>query len=148
MDWEHGTPVMLGPWMLGLGEPSPETAPYWQGVADGRLLIKRCPGCAKHHHPRRMMCDDCSSDRMDWVQAAGMGTIYSYSVVHRAPSPEFQAQAPYTVGIVELDEGIFLFSRFYADGGGAVAIGARATVAFEEIASHGRLPVFYVGRAA
>ena len=41
MDWENGTPIMLGPWMLGLGEPSPETSGYWQGIAADTLRLKR-----------------------------------------------------------------------------------------------------------
>jgi uncharacterized OB-fold protein len=145
MDWEHGTPIMLGPWMLGLGEPSPETTEYWQGVAEDKLLLKRCGGCGKAHHPRRMFCDACTSNDMQWFEASGTGTIYTYSVVHRAPTEAFQAETPYTVGIVELDEGVFFFSRFYTrDGGGEVAIGAHASVEFEEVGSFGRMPVFYV----
>lgn len=145
MDWEHGTPIMVGPWMLGLADPSPETLGYWEGVADNRLLIKRCEGCSKHHHPRRMFCYECGSDRMEWVESAGTGEIYTYSVVHRAPTEEFQREAPYTVGIVRLAEGVHFFSRFYTRDGGEVRIGAPVEVEFEDVASYGKMPVFYVG---
>lgn len=144
MDWEHGTPIMVGPWMLGLADPSPETTEYWRAVADDRLLLKRCGGCGKHHHPRRMFCDQCRSDVMEWVESTGIGTIYTFSVVYRAPTEAFQAETPYTVGLLELDEGVYFFSRFYTRGDAEVAIGARAEVAFEEVGSHGKMPVFYV----
>lgn len=140
MDFEHGTPITLGPWMLGLGEPSPETTGYWEGVERDVLRIKRCAGCGKLHHPRRMFCDACPASEMEWIDAAGTGTIYTYSVVHRAPDPDFQAEAPYTIGLVELDEGVYVFSRFI----GEARIGAPVSVAFEPVGSHGKLPVFYV----
>jgi len=144
MDWEHGTPMMVGPWMLGLADPSPETLEYWRAVADDRFVIKQCGGCSKHHHPRRMFCYDCGSDDMRWVPASGNGEIYTYSVVHRAPTEAFQAETPYTVGILQLDEGVFFFSRFLTRDGGKVAIGAKAHVEFEEVSTYGKMPVFYV----
>lgn len=144
MDWEHGTPMMVGPWMVGLADPSPETLEYWKGVKEARLLIKQCGGCGKHHHPRRMFCYACTSDDMKWVESAGTGEIYTYSVVHRAPTEAFQREAPYTVGIVQLAEGVFFFSRFYTRNGGEVRIGASVEVEFEDVASYGTMPVFYV----
>jgi uncharacterized OB-fold protein len=144
MDWEHGTPMMVGPWMVGLADPSPETLEYWKGVAENRLLIKQCGGCGKHHHPRRMFCYACTSDDMKWVESAGTGEIYTYSVVHRAPTEAFQAETPYTVGILQLAEGVFFFSRFYTRNGGEVKIGAPVEVEYEEVSTFGKMPVFYV----
>ena len=94
-----------------------------------------------------MFCDACPSSELEWFDASGRGTIYSFSVVHRAPNPEFQADAPYAIGLVELDEGVYFFSRLWQRHGD-VAIGARVEVAFAEIGSHGKLPVFHVAAAA
>jgi uncharacterized protein len=145
MDWEHGTPMMVGPWMVGLADPSPETLEYWHAVGEDRLVIKQCGACGKHHHPRRMFCYVCGSDDMRWIEAAGTGEIYTYSVVHRAPTEAFQRETPYTVGILKLAEGVFFFSRLYTRNGGEVKIGAPADVEFEEVSTFGKMPVFYVG---
>ena len=148
MDWEHGTPMMVGPWMVGLADPSPETLEYWRAVADDRLVLKQCGACGKHHHPRRMFCYVCGSDDMRWIDAAGTGEIYTYSVVHRAPTEAFQRETPYTVGILKLAEGVFFFSRLYARNGGEVKIGAPAEVEFEEVSTFGKMPVFTWADAA
>ena len=37
--------------------------------------------------------------------ASGHGTVYSFSVVHRAPGPAFKQDVPYAVLLVELEEG-------------------------------------------
>lgn len=144
MDWEHGTPMMVGPWQLGHADPSPETLEYWRGVERGELLIKRCEDCGRHHHPRRMFCYECGSDRMEWVPSSGTGEIYTFSTVYRAPTEALQAETPYTVGIVRLDEGVFFFARLAPADGEGVSVGAEAHVRFEDIGAHGRMPVFQV----
>jgi len=144
MDWEHGTPMMVGPWQVGHADPSPETLEYWRGVERGELLIKRCAGCGRHHHPRRMLCYDCGSDDMQWVRSQGPGEIYTYSTVYRAPTEALQAEAPYTVGIVRLPEGVFFFSRLTPADGEGLTVGAQADLDFETVGAHGSLPVFRV----
>ena len=77
---------------------SPETAPFWEAAASGRLLVKRCDACGELHHYPRAACPFCGSDRTSWQEASGRGTIYSYSVFRRAP-------VPYAIAYVTLEEG-------------------------------------------
>ncbi|MGH2945829.1 MAG: Zn-ribbon domain-containing OB-fold protein [Solirubrobacteraceae bacterium] len=145
MDWEHGTAMMVGPWQLGHADPSPETLEYWRGVERDELLIKRCTGCGRHHHPRRILCYDCGSDRLKWIRSEGPAEVYTFSVVHRGPTDALQAETPYTVGIVRLPEGVFFFARLSPGDGTGISVGAQAELGFEEIGAHGKLPVFRVG---
>ena len=45
-----------------------------------------------HHYPRTI-CPFCFSDKTEWIEASGKGTIYSYSVMRRAPVPYAMAFA-------------------------------------------------------
>ena len=144
LDWGQGVPLMAGPYQLGLYEPSPETVGYWEGIEADKLMIKRCAQCGVHHHPRRIFCTPCGSDRFDWVQANGDATVYTFSTVYRAPRPEFAAEVPYTVGLLQLAENVFLFSRILPPAGGEVTIGAKAKLEFREVGPSGRLPVFRI----
>lgn len=142
INWAEGFSLMSGPFQIGHAEPSPETAGYWEGIRAGELRIKRCTGCGLHHHPRRIFCTACNGDAFDWVRCSGAGTVYTFSTVHRAPTRDFDAELPYTVGVVELAEGVFLFSRIIPPDGGEVAIGAKVALVFRDIGPHGRLPAF------
>lgn len=136
IDWSQGIPVNIGPWQVGLTEASPETSGYWDGVASGELRIKRCSGCGKAHHPRRILCWECGSTDLAWIEASGSGAIYSFSTIHRAPDPEFQDDVPYTVGIAMLDEEVPIFTRFVQDADqldGLLTIGARVRVEFRDV---------------
>jgi uncharacterized OB-fold protein len=78
--------------------PTPETAPFWEAAAQGRLLVRTCTACGRGHHYPRPICPFCGSDRTEWREASGRGVIYSYSVMRRATPP-------YAIAYVSLDEG-------------------------------------------
>lgn len=145
INWEEGLPFQIGPYEMGLSEPSPETAEYWRGLERSELMIKRCGACSEPLHPRRMFCPECRSHDLRWERSQGVGTVYTFSTVHRAPNPEFASHAPYTNGIVELDEGVFVFGRIDPPSGGEVAIGRRVKVGFRALVEDGEvLPVYKV----
>jgi uncharacterized OB-fold protein len=77
---------------------TPETAPFWEAAAKGKLLVKACTACGRAHHYPRPNCPFCGSDRTEWKDSAGRGVIYSYSVMRRATPP-------YVLAYVTLDEG-------------------------------------------
>lgn len=60
---------------------------------------------------------------LSWVDAAGRGTVYAVTVVTRAPSDEFRSLAPYTLVLVDLEEG----SRVMAHGVPGLAIGDKVS---------------------
>jgi uncharacterized OB-fold protein len=62
------------------------------------------------------------------VAASGLGVLYSWIVVHRAFSEAFRDDVPYTVGVVELDEGCRMLARLELDG--APRMGMRLAVDF------------------
>ena len=53
------------------------------------------------------MCDNCFGIDFTWTEVYGKGKLLTYTVIHVAP-PQFQALAPYTVGIVQLENGLKL----------------------------------------
>jgi uncharacterized OB-fold protein len=143
IDWSEGLALYMGPYEVGLTETSPETAGYWEGVRRGELMIKRCSNCGRHLYPRRIFCSDCRSDDLEWVKARGTGRIYSFSTIYRAPDRSLEV--PYTNGIVELDEGVYLFGRLVGKEHEAIAIGDEVDVEFQSLfPGEGALPVYRV----
>ena len=64
------------------------------------------------------------------------------TVVHRAPSPAFEAMVPYAVALVALDDGPHLMSNIVNCAAAEVSIGQRVQVTFLEMADGTALPVF------
>jgi uncharacterized protein len=87
------------------------TAPWWDATRERRLLIQSCIACGHLQHYPRALCTGCGGTELGWVEAAGTGTVDSFSVVHRA-LPGFEA--PYVVARVRLTEGVVLLSNVVA----------------------------------
>src|SRR6476660_6129845 len=90
------------------GWPQPyrllDSEPYWEGLAAGRITYQRCAACAEAVWPPHSFCPHCGSKSMQWQEARGHGTLYSFSTVMRGPSPVWAGIVPYTVGFVQMDE--------------------------------------------
>lgn len=148
-DWANGLPLRAGENFLGLYQPSPETADFWKGVERHELLIKTCRSCGRLHHPRRILCSACGESGMDWKSACGRGKVYSFSEIHRTTGI-FSPSTPYVVGIVELEEGVHIFTRFLPVEGApdkdnsSIRIGSAVAVEFKVLEQGMLLPVFRV----
>ena len=88
-----------------LPRPYQDTAEYWSAARDHRFVIQRCKDCGEHQFYPRGVCSHCLSSDLEWSEASGQGTVYSYSVNHRAPHPGFADNLPFVLAIVELEEG-------------------------------------------
>ena len=116
-------------------EANPETKPFWDAAAEGRLLIKKCVTCGQVHFYPRAICPFCGSDKTEWVSASGRGTVYSYSVMRRVP-------IPYALAYVTLEEGVTMMTNIVDGDLGAIRIGQRVTVAFKPSEGGPPVPMF------
>ena len=82
-----------------------EAAHYFAAAAQGRLELQRCAACAKVWFFPRPACVACGSSDYAWIRASGRGTVQSFSIVRRAPSPEFRDRLPYVVALIDLEDG-------------------------------------------
>ena len=89
--------------------PTPETQPYWDGIDGGSLRLPKCLDCSEAFFPPTPVCPHCSSQQIDWIDASGDATLYSY-VIHHRPLPFWGSDEPRSVAIVELAEGPRLIS--------------------------------------
>jgi uncharacterized protein len=114
---------------------NPETRPFWDAVAGGRLLIKRCRSCGERHYYPRAICPFCGSDRTEWQEASGRGRIYSYSIMRRVP-------VPYAIAYVTLEEGVTMMTNIVGCDLDAIRIGQAVKVVFEPTESGPPVPMF------
>lgn len=78
-----------------------DNAYFWEGVADGCVLIQKCTACASLRHPPSPMCPSCQSLEWTTVEAAGTALLHSYTICHH-PLPPWES-GPYAVVLIDLD---------------------------------------------
>jgi uncharacterized OB-fold protein len=104
----------------------PVARDWWAGIADGDIGYEVCGDCGAAQFYPRGRCTACGSAQVQMRRAAGTGTVFSITVVHRPPSAALQPFAPYGIALVDLDEGV----RMMAHADPALAIGARVRATF------------------
>jgi uncharacterized OB-fold protein len=114
---------------------NPEVAPFFAAAAEGRLLVKHCTACHQPHHYPRTLCPFCFSDRTEWREASGQGTIYSYSVMRRVP-------VPYAIAYVTLPEGVTMLTNIVDCDLDALRIGQAVKVVFKPTDGGPPVPMF------
>lgn len=90
-----------------LPQATPETQEFWDGLKRNELRIQRCnePLCTgKAYFPPRPFCPGCGSRNVSWFTASGQARLHTYVINYR-PAPGFEAEAPYAIAVVELNEG-------------------------------------------
>ncbi len=82
---------------------TPETQRYWDGCKQHELWLPYCTDCDQPFFYPRFFCPHCFGWKIDWRQASGRGTLYTYAIQYRAQMPGFEP--PYVTAIVQLEEG-------------------------------------------
>jgi hypothetical protein len=77
---------------------------YNEALKKDKLLGLKCKECGKINVPPKMVCGQCTSLDMEVVELSGKGNIQTFTTVLVAPEGR-EAEAPYTIVMVELDEG-------------------------------------------
>jgi len=80
---------------------------FYQFVSEKRLMAAKCNECGSVLLPPKPMCTKCFSTNLKWIELEGAGKLLTYTVIHIAPE-QFQSITPYSVGIVELQNGLRL----------------------------------------
>jgi uncharacterized OB-fold protein len=123
-------------------QPDPATASYWRAAHEHRLAMPKCTACGQFHFYPRALCPHCGNDEFEWPTLSGDGSVFSFTIVQRAPSPGFEPQVPYVVAIVALDEGPHLMANIVGAEANAIQIGDRVKVDFLDLNDETGLPVF------
>ena len=114
--------------------------PFWQGCQSGELRYQRCAACGLANFPPTENCRQCLSAELAWKQSSGRGEIYTWTVVHRPVTAEFEP--PYAPAIVTLDEGYQMLTNVVGVPPDDLAIGMRVHVQFHAVGGEVTLPYF------
>jgi uncharacterized OB-fold protein len=90
---------------------TPEARPYWDGLKEGKLMLPRCAACGHAFFYPRVVCPECQSRNITWIQATGKGRLHSFGIAHQSFNKAYKVAPPYVLAMVELEEGPRLLSN-------------------------------------
>jgi len=118
------------------------SAPYWKAARDGKLMIQQCADCGRNTFYPRVVCPFCFSDRLNWIESSGRGTVYSFSVVENNAPSAFMHDAPFVIAIVRLGEGVQMMTNIVGCDPKEVRCEMPVEVVFERLTDDVTLPKF------
>jgi uncharacterized OB-fold protein len=125
-----------------LPRPDKDSGFYWDAARRHELVLQQCLDCERFRFYPRYVCPNCLSDKFEWRPATGRGYIYSFTVIHRAPSPAFRDRVPYVLALVELEEGVRMMTNIVGCDPETVRIGMSVEVFFDDVTEDVTLPKF------
>lgn len=84
--------------------PYTKVTDFAKHLKDGRLMGTRCKDCGAFSFPPRADCEACMSGNFEFVELSGKSTLQTFTKIVAAPTG-FEDVVPYTVGVVDLEEG-------------------------------------------
>ena len=130
-EWTKPLPTVVG-----------ETRPYWESCRRGELVIQRCAKCGQYQFYPRGICANCWSTDIRWVKSTGRGTVWTYTVTYQNRTQGFAQEIPYVLALVELEEGVRMFSNIVECNPRDVTIGMPVEVTFIQATDRISVPFF------
>jgi len=113
---------------------------FWAAADESRLVAQRCSSCGRLRHPPRPMCPHCHSLDFTAQELSGLGTLYSYAILHHPQNPLFEY--PVLAALIDLDEGVRLMSNLRGVEPPDIRIGMKVQVGYEATSGGHQVPVF------
>jgi len=111
---------------------------HWRQIPQRyRMEATKCKKCQFISFPARLVCPECGSKEFDTINLSGNGKIDTYTIIRTAPEG-FTDQAPYALGIVELDEGVKVMGQITDCEPDNLKIGDRVVSKFRRMNEEGK----------
>ena len=118
---------------------------FWRHIPQRYNLVgTHCPNCDEYYFPPRSICPNCRrAAQMEDHKFKGTGTVVTYTVIYNS-TEDFKRQTPYTLAIIQLDEGPRLTGQVIVNPEEA-KIGMRVKPVFRILGKEGDRGIIYYG---
>ena len=123
-------------------------ARYWREVPQRyRFEAKKCKKCGFIAFPPRLICPECGNRSFEEHILKDTGKILTFTTIHVGPT-EFADEVPYSVAIIELDDGTKITTQITDASPDRIKIGGKVRLEFRKIQEDGKAGVIKYGYKA
>lgn len=91
-------------------EKNTRISSFFKNLKQGRLTTTKCKECRKLLWPPRIICPECLSDKLGWINLGTEGELYSFTEVRLGAALGWVQDVPFCVGIVKIG-GLLISAR-------------------------------------
>ena len=80
---------------------------FWNGLAEGKVLARKCKECGAIEFPPHLACNECGYHETEWMELSGKGMLKSFvfTGILNARLELEDKGLKYVCGEVQLEEG-------------------------------------------
>jgi len=108
------SPTIKLPYMLDFypleDEKNTRVSQFFKNLKEGRLTSTQCTKCGKLLWPPRIVCPNCLSNELSWVDLGTEGELYAFTEMKLGAPLGFTEDTPFCVGMVKIN-GVLISSR-------------------------------------
>ena len=83
---------------------------FFANLKEGRLTTTKCKKCGKLLWPPRIICSNCFSNELEWVDLGREGELHAFTEMRVGAPLGFVEDAPFCMGIVKIG-GLLISTR-------------------------------------
>jgi len=87
-----------------------EISQFFQNLKQGKLTTTKCKKCSQLLWPPRILCANCHSNELEWVDLGTEGELYAFTEVRIGAPLGMVQDAPFCVGLIKIG-GLTISSR-------------------------------------
>jgi uncharacterized OB-fold protein len=115
---------------------------FYDGCKENKLLYQKCTDCNEVVFFPKEFCPKCMSHNLEWRESKGKGKVYTFTVTYDFAPPEFMEDVPYSLAIINIDEGFSIMSNIVECDLEELRCDMPVEVAFEPVTPEITLPKF------
>ena len=112
-----------------------------------RMEAGRCTKCGKTFFPPRLVCSKCHGRDFETFDMKLTGKVLTYTII-RTPGDEYYGEAPFAVGILQMEDGPRLTTQIVDVPFEQIKIGLPLRLQFRRIVSDGEAGTISYGHKA
>ncbi|MBI4234531.1 MAG: OB-fold domain-containing protein, partial [Chloroflexi bacterium] len=90
----------------------------------------------------RGFCSHCWGTDIQRLKSSGKGTVWTFTVTHQNRSPGYVEEVPYVLALVEMEEGVRMFTNIVECDPRQVKVGMPVEVVFKKATEEVTIPYF------
>ena len=122
--------------------PDTDSKPFWESCKRHSMALQQCVACNRFRYPPRGLCPYCHSIEARWSPVSGRGRVYVSLVMCHSYGAAWDAEVPYNVVMIELEEGVRMWSNVIGCSPDEVRIGDPVELVYEDVTEAVTLPRF------
>ncbi len=91
-------------------EKNTKISQFFKNLKEGHLTTTKCQKCDKLLWPPRIVCPNCLSNELEWVDLGTQGELYAFTEIRLGAPLGFVQDVPFCIGIVKIG-GLLISTR-------------------------------------